>query len=95
MKFVCITTQGDLLTGMRLAGADGTLVTNRSQALFALNTAAQDPTVALVLICPEVSRLLQEEAQYMKLHCQRPLLLEIPTPGEPLETLLEPQRKGE
>ena len=90
MKFVCITTKEDVLTGMRLAGAEGTLVANRNQALFALNAAKQDPTVALVLICREVSSLLQEEVEQMKLHSQQPLILEIPSPGESQQ-----ERKGE
>ncbi len=82
MKSVCITTREDVLTGMRLAGIDGSLVSGREEALFALNTATGDPSVALVMICDEVSALLQEEVQEMKLQVTRPLLLEIPAPDE-------------
>ena len=79
MKCVCITTREDVLTGMRLAGIEGSLVVGREDAL---NTVKANKEVALVLMCPEACALLQEEVEEMKLHGSRPLLLEIPAPDE-------------
>ena len=82
MKCVCITTREDVLTGMRLAGIEGSLVVGREDALHSLNTVKANKEVALVLMCPETCALLQEEVEEMKLHGSRPLLLEIPAPDE-------------
>ena len=84
MKSICITTNQEVLTGMRLAGVDGTLVQNQAEALYALNTAKSDEEIALVFVCKQVSLLLAEEVAKMKLNCVKPILLEIPSPGEEL-----------
>ncbi len=82
MKSVCITTREDVLTGMRLAGIDGAIVSGRDEALFALNAAKDDGQVALVLLCEEASALLTEEMAEMKLNSPKPLVLTVPAPEE-------------
>lgn len=82
MKSVCITTREDVLTGMRLAGIDGALVSGRNEALFALNAAKDDSQVALVLLCGEATALLAEEVEEMKQNSPKPLVLTIPSPDE-------------
>ena len=42
MKCVCITTREDVLTGMRLAGIEGSLVVGREDAIVALVVADYD-----------------------------------------------------
>lgn len=84
MKSVCITTNPEVLTGMRLSGVDGTLVQDKSQVLFALEAAKNDEDIALVFLCKQASALAEQEISHMKLHCAKPLLLEIPSPGEEL-----------
>ena len=81
MKTVCISTNNDVLTGMRLAGVEGTLVTTKEEALFSFTAARQDPLVGLVLICQEAAQLLQEQIQEAGRNGSRPLLLQIPSPG--------------
>lgn len=83
MKFICITTCEDTLTGMRLGGIEGTLVATKEQALAAFNAAKEDEEIPLVFLCSQVAAMIGDELEEMKFTCSRPVVLEIPGPNDP------------
>lgn len=78
MRYYLISDNHDTLTGMRLAGIEGTLVRDREGVEAALQAAKENPDIGIVLITRSLVRLAADKVDDMKLHCPRPLILEIP-----------------
>lgn len=79
MRFYLISDNEDTLVGMRLAGIEGTIVSEAKEALQVLNTAMKrvDDT-AVVLITQNVVDMIPEEVYDLKTNCKRPLIVEVP-----------------
>lgn len=78
MKYYVISDNSDTLTGLRLAGMEGTLARDRAEVEAALQTAADDPEIGLVLITEPLVQLASDAVEQQKLHGSRPLILAIP-----------------
>ena len=78
MRYFVISDNSDTLTGLRLAGIEGTMAETREQTLAAIDTAVQDPTIGILLINEKLAALCPEQINAMKLTSVRPLLVEIP-----------------
>ena len=50
MRYFVISDNSDTLTGLRLAGIEGTRANTREETLAALEAAAQDPSIGILLI---------------------------------------------
>lgn len=79
MRFYLISDNEDTLVGMRLAGIEGTIVSNERQALRVLNEAMKrvDDT-AVILITQNVVDMIHEDVYKLKTNCKRPLIVEVP-----------------
>jgi V/A-type H+-transporting ATPase subunit F len=78
MKIFLISDNIDTKTGMRLAGVDGIVVHEREEFIDALRTALADKAISIILITVKLSALAPEIVDDIKLHYQRPLIVEIP-----------------
>ena len=78
MRYFVISDNSDTLTGLRLAGIEGTKAETREQTLAAIESAVQDPTIGILLINEKLAALCPEQVNAMKLTSVRPLLVEIP-----------------
>lgn len=78
MRYFVISDNHDTLVGMRLAGVEGVIVHDRAGVESALNQAAQDPEIGLVLITEPLTKLAADFIDQRKLTAVRPLILEIP-----------------
>lgn len=78
MKMYLISDNVDTLTGMRLAGVDGTVVHEKEELRAALETAMSDDSIGLVLLTEKFGREFPELIDEIKLKRQMPLLIEIP-----------------
>lgn len=78
MRYFVISDNSDTLTGLRLAGIEGTMAETREETLAAIDTAVQDPTIGILLINEKLAALCPEQVNAMKLTSVRPLLVEIP-----------------
>ena len=78
MKFYLISDNTDTAMGMRLAGIDGVVVHEPEEVSQELERAAADPEIGIVLITNRLMRLCPSQIYEMKLHCKRPLIVEIP-----------------
>lgn len=77
MKYFVITDSTDTQVGLRLAGIEGVVV--REEPLVrAIQTAAADPDIAVLLITEKLAALCQDLIAPLKLTAQRPLVVEIP-----------------
>lgn len=70
----------DAVLGFALAGVTGTPVRTEAEARKALDDVLQLPEAGIVLVTKEVSRLLQDQMEALKLRSSLPLIVEIPSP---------------
>lgn len=79
MRFYLISDNEDTLVGMRLAGIEGTMVANETDALKELNKAMKRvEDTAVVLITQNVVDMIPETVYNLKMNCKRPLIVEVP-----------------
>lgn len=64
--------------GLRLAGVEGVVVREPSQVRDAIQAAAADKEIGVLLITEKLAALCQDLIDPMKLTAQRPLVVEIP-----------------
>lgn len=78
MKYFLISDNTDTLVGLRLAGIPGVRAADREETLAAIDAAAADPEVGILLINETLADLCQDKLAPMKLSAQTPLVVEIP-----------------
>jgi V/A-type H+-transporting ATPase subunit F len=82
MRFFLISDNQDTLHGLRLSGIEGAYVTERQDALAALQKCLADPEIAIVLITGRIKSLCVKEVYAVMLERSFPLIVEIPEAGE-------------
>lgn len=78
MKFFLISDNVDTQLGMRIAGIEGVVAHTKEEVSAALETAKSDENIAVVLMTEKLVKLCHDRVYDMKLHCRRPLVVEIP-----------------
>ncbi len=78
MRYFVISDNSDTLTGLRLAGIEGTRADTREETLAAIEQAIADPSIGILLINETLATLCPEQVNALKLTAVRPLLVEIP-----------------
>lgn len=78
MRFYLVSDNVDTQIGMRLAGIDGTLAHTAEETNAALDRAMAMDDVAVVLITVRLAELCRARVDALRLHCPRPLIVEIP-----------------
>lgn len=78
MRYFLVSDNMDTLTGMRLAGIEGTLAQNRQEAMEALSSVLADSTIGILLINERLCALCPEVINDLKLKSVMPLVVEIP-----------------
>ena len=74
MKYFCISNDPDVLTGMRLAGIPGVHATTPREVSAAVDRAAADSDVAVLLVTESCYLLQKERLNELKLSAERPLV---------------------
>lgn len=78
MRLYLISDNVDTQVGLRLAGIDGVVVHKRHHVLHALENAARDEEIGIILITEKLSELCSDEILKLKQTCEKPLIVEIP-----------------
>lgn len=78
MRFYLISDNLDTLTGMRLAGIEGTIVHQPDEVQNELKKAMQNKDIGIVLVTEKLVKLCPDLVYELKLNCKRPLIVEIP-----------------
>lgn len=78
MKFFLLSDNIDTRMGMRLAGIEGVVVHEREETLKALAEAMSNPENGVILMTEKLIRLCADTVYDYKLHCTKPLIVEIP-----------------
>lgn len=78
MKFFLISDNIDTLTGMRLAGIMGVVVHEKQEVLNALDKAANDTEVGIILITELLAEKVAEELKNIRLDKNKPIVTIIP-----------------
>lgn len=77
MKFYLLTDDPDTLVGLRLAGIQGKLLQNGSDALCEIENLCKDNGIGMLLITPNISKTLGNSLTELKKR-NLPLIVEIP-----------------
>ncbi len=77
MKFYLLTDDPDTLVGLRLAGIQGKLLQNGSDALCEIESLRSDSSIGMLLITPNISKMLGNSLTELKKK-NLPLITEIP-----------------
>ena len=85
MRYFAIARDMDVLTGLRLAGIEGVLVSTRREMEAALDTAARETDIAVLIVSQGCTAFCPETIEAMKLSAARPLVVVIPEVGETIE----------
>ena len=78
MKYFVITDSTDTQVGLRLAGMEGVVVREEFEVRRAIEQAAKDPEIGVLLITEKLAALCADQIAPLKLTAQRPLVVEIP-----------------
>lgn len=78
MRFFLISDNVDTQLGMRIAGIEGVVAHTKEEVSAALEKAIADENTAVVLITEKLVKLCHDRIYDLKLHCRRPLVVEVP-----------------
>lgn len=78
MKYYLISDNTDTMAAMRMVGVDGVVVHQEQEVKQALDKAAANPDIGLVLVTSKLYRQFQDVVFYYKLHRKKPLIVEMP-----------------
>ncbi len=78
MQFYVISDNVDTMVGMRLAGIEGVIVHGQSEIRDALQKAAENKDIAVVLITEKLVDMCKDMVYDYKLNRKQPLIVEIP-----------------
>lgn len=78
MRFFVISDNTDTITGLRLAGIKGVVVHEREEVLKALEEAALDPEMGIIIMTELLAEKVQEEVKSIRLDSSKPIITVIP-----------------
>lgn len=85
MKSVVLSRNQDVLTGMRLAGMDGLLISDRNDLMENLKKLLSDTQTGIIVLTRDTMSLAEDEIMEMKLKAREKLIIEIPDLGGAME----------
>lgn len=81
MKFYLLSDNPDTLNGLRLAGIEGEIVSNRDAFLEKLLEKMKDENIGIILVTSKLVHMCPEVISEIKLKHPMPLIVEIPDPN--------------
>ena len=85
MKSYLICDNEDTLLGMKLAGIEGEILTDRNEILKLIDKMLADSETGIILITGKIKSLAKDEIMERKLKSKKTLIVEIPSVGEKYE----------
>ena len=80
MRFFLISDNSDAMNGLRLAGIEGTVARSEADLRNALEMAAQQPDIAVLLVTEKIAETYTS-TQHTARAARRPQLITLPTTG--------------
>ncbi len=74
MRWYCISNDADVLTGMRLAGIEGTMAHTAAEVDAAVTHVVQDEGIAVLIVTQGCYSLCRARLDELKLSAERPLV---------------------
>lgn len=81
MQYFLISDNVDTQMGMRMAGIRGVIVHTREETAAAIDQAAANPDIGILLITEQLAALCQDQLLPLKSSSRTPLVVEIPSRG--------------
>lgn len=78
MKMYLLSDNVDTLTGLRLAGVEGSIIHKKEELLTALETILSDSDIGIVLVNENISKIYFDILDKFKTQHRLPLFVDIP-----------------
>lgn len=78
MKSYVISDNKDTLIGMRLAGINGVIVSNKEDVLDELYNVLKDKDIEIIILTEKILFMAESEIMKLKIERDTPLIIEIP-----------------
>lgn len=78
MKSLAISTDRDVLTGLRLAGIEGEFAQDKAELKRIFGERSKDSSIGILIVMEEDFKALEAEITEVKLHQATPLVVMIP-----------------
>ena len=78
MRIFALSDDRDVLTGLRLAGIEGSYLTDKKEIEAAVEAVQANSEIALLLVTEGCAALIPEKVKELKLSSEIPLLVVIP-----------------
>lgn len=86
MKSYLLCDDEDTLLGLKLAGIEGDLFTDRADVIRVIDEKLADPGTGIILITQRIKNLAKDEIMDRKLKSKKTLIVEIPSIDVPYES---------
>ncbi len=78
MRMYLLSDNVDTLTGMRMSGVDGVVLHREDELRAKLNELLKEDDIAIIMITSTLLNMIRDTVYDLKLHCRKPLIIEIP-----------------
>ena len=78
MRYYLISDNIDTLTGMRLVGIDGTIISEEKELSDKLDEILKDKSIAVLLLTESINNMCKSRLLDIKLNLKQPLIVVIP-----------------
>lgn len=85
MKSYLLSDDEDTLLGLKLAGIEGHIYTNKAEVLNKIDEKLADPDTGIILITQNIKSLATDEIMDRKLKFKKKIIVEIPSNDAPYE----------
>ena len=78
MRMYLLSDNVDTLMGMRMSGVDGVVLHKEDEVREKLSELLKEDDIAVIMMTSTLLNLIRETVYDLKLHLERPLIIEIP-----------------
>ncbi len=86
MESYLISDNEDTLLGLNMAGVRGEVMTDDELIIKKIDELIDNPEIGIVILTHSIKVRIEEEVMARKLHAKNTLLVEVPGPGESIQS---------
>lgn len=86
MESYLISDNEDTLLGMKLAGIEGELMTDDEAIVKKIDALIKEPNIGIIMLTHNIKVRIEDEVMKRKLVARDTLIVEVPGPGEAIES---------
>ncbi len=85
MKSYLLTDNEETLIGLKLAGIEGEIVSDKEYLIKKVEALIEDETIGIIIITKKLKNMAFEEIMKYKIEAKNTLIVDIPSPSDEVE----------